>query len=307
MRIDPAVLGDMPLFSTAEAEASGMSRRDLALLVRRGLIWRVARGWYSSRMAAGPEEGHILRVAANLRLHGPTAIVARHSAVLLHGLPLARTNLEVVEITRTQAGHGRTREGVRVSVLGVPESRCVDVPVPIVGGVARVVDPATAIVGTAMTNHPSAALVAGDHALRQGRCTRAQLRETLEIHRGCQGIGAAREALRHLEPRHESPGETLTAAVLRRWPWAFDPQVEVWARGRRYRLDFALREHRIAIEFDGAVKYTGPEVIEDQLEREADLRAAGWIIVRFTWEDLDDEGEMLRRLTAAVEMARTEA
>lgn len=303
LRIAPSQLGDMPLFSTAEAEERGISRKDLAVLVRRSLIWRVARGWYSSRMDAELDERHILRTAANLRLQGPAAIVCRQSAVLMHGLPLARTPLDLVELARAGAGHGRTRAGVRLSVLATSEGRCTEVEIPIVGGTARVVDPATAVVGTAMTTHPLAALVAGDAALRLGVCTQADITRALDEHRGGQGIESARSVLRELEPRHESPGETLLGRVLRDGPWPYDPQLEVVAQGHRYRLDFALREHRVAIEFDGQIKYTGPEVMEAQLLRDAHLRAAGWVVVHIVWEDLEDEGEVLRRIQAAVEEA----
>lgn len=307
LRIDPSTVGDLPLFSTAEAEGWGVSRHDLAILVRRGLVWRVARGWYSSRMDATEEERHLLRTTAHLRLHGESSAACRHSAALLHGMPLARADLSVVEIAKVNATHGRTGRGVRVSELGVERADCVTIFVPIADTFVRVVDPATAVVGTARTNSPLAALVAGDHALRHGLCTRAAFEEALDGGRGATGIGRARDALQHLDPRHESPGETLTAAVLRRSRWEFDPQVEVRVGGRRYRLDFALRGLRVAIEFDGAIKYTGPEVMAAQLAREADLRADGWVIVRFTWDDLGDEGEMFARLDAAVEHAASSA
>ena len=303
LRIDPSTVGELPLVSTAEAEDWGVSRHDLAILVRRGLVWRVARGWYSSRMDATEEECHVLRTVAHLRLHGEHSVACRHSAVLLHGLPLARADLSVVEIAKVNATHGRTGRGVRVSDLGAQREDCAEIFVPIADMSVRVVDPATAIVGTARTNNPVAALVAGDHALRYGLCTRAALEEVLDEGRRTTGIGRAREVVKHLDPRHESPGETLTAAILRRGRWELDPQVEVRARGRRYRLDFALRDHRVAIEFDGAIKYTGPEVMAAQVAREADLRSDGWIVVRFTWDDLEDEGEMFARLDAAVQQA----
>ena len=161
-------------------------------------------------------------------------------------------------------------------------------------------DPASAIVGAALNNNPLGALVAADHAVRHGLCTQGQIDRDLEAMRGFRGVGRARDALAHIDPRHESPGETLTADVLRSCPWAFDPQVKVVARGRRYRLDFALREYKVAIEFDGAIKYTGPEVMEEQLAREADLRAEGWVVVRITWEDLTGEAKIHSLLAAAV-------
>lgn len=304
MRVDPSSLGDMALFSTGDAEARGISRRDLGVMVRRELVWRVARGWYSNRMDATADERHVLRAAATVRMQGAGSIAHRHTAALLHGLPLARTDLSVVEIAKARSTHGRTAKGVRISELDVEQFECVSIDVPGVDTAVPAVSPAWAIVGTAMTNNPVAALVAGDHALRHRVCSRAQIEAALLVARGSMGVSRAREALVHLEPRHESPGETLTAAVLRRSPWSFEPQVQVRAAGRNYRLDFGLRDRKLAIEFDGVIKYTSPEVMAAQVERENNLRAEGWDFVRFGWVDFDDEAEMHRRVAVKAHECR---
>lgn len=302
LRVAPSELGDMPLFSTAQGEERGISRRDLTTMVRRELLWRPARGWYSSRMDADEEERHVLRALAVLKLRGDGAVACRTTAALLHGLPLVRTDLSVVEIAKADAGHGRMTKGVRLSEL-MAGVECVDVIDPVIGTTVRVVDPATAIVGTAMTSHRLAALAAGDAALHKGVCTTAQLESAIDRGRRGTGIESARQTMRHLDARHESPGETLTAAVLRAGPWAFDPQVSVRAQGKNYRLDFALREYKVAIEFDGEIKYTGPEVMEAQLAREADLIAEGWVFVRVGWADVDDEAALLARVGDKVAVA----
>lgn len=307
LRTDPSRLRDTPLFSTGAAEADGISRTDLAILVRRRLLWQPARGWYSARPDATEDERHVLRTVATLRLQGEHAFACRHSALLLHGLPLARCDLSTVEIATSGAGHGRTRDGVRVSRLDAKGAARTEVEVSLADTTARVVDVATALVGAAMTNNPLGALVAGDHALRHRACARADIDAALERCRGGRGIATAREALRHLEPRHESPGETLAAAILRGLPWTFEPQVEVRAGDHLYRLDFGLREHKVAFEFDGAIKYTGPEVMAAQLAREASLRAQGWVFVRAGWDDLDDDGELRLRVLAAIHEARLAA
>lgn len=295
----------MPLFSTLEAEGRGISRRDLGELVRRGLIWRPARGWYSSRMDADAEERHLIRAVAVLRSQGEGAVAVRHTAAVVLGLPLVKTDFERVEIGKAGSTHGRTAKGVRQSVLDVESAGVVDVPVPDLGTV-RCVAPAWAVVGTAMNNNPLAALAAGDHALRHGLCTRADITAVLDAHRGSTGVARARDHLVHLEPRHESPGETWTAAVLRRSPWDFEPQVRQRAAGRSYRLDFGNEELMLAIEFDGQMKYVSPEVKEAEIAREQDLRAIGWEFERFVWDDFEDEADMLARVAhTAAQRART--
>lgn len=299
LRTAPSDLGDMPLFSTVEAEARGISRRDLRVLVRRELIWQVARGWYSSRMDAGPEDRHILRALATMRLQGGTTTACRHTAALILGMPLVRTDLSIVEISKESSTHGRTTAGVRVSQLDVERTGRVEVPLPDFETSALTVSPAWAVVGTALTNNLAGALAAGDHALRHAMCGRSEIDAALEDARGAKGVARARETLSHLEPRHESPGETLTAVVLRRSSWTFEPQVAVRAAGRMYRLDFGVRELKLAVEFDGQTKYTGPEVMAAQVVRENHLRDEGWTFVRFDWSDLDDEAGMHSRLAAA--------
>ncbi len=83
----------------------------------------------------------------------------------------------------------------------------------------------------------------------------------------------------------------------------YDPQVWVRAGGRWYRLDFALRGRKVAIEFDGEVKYTGPEVMQAQLARQTALEAEGWVFVRIGWGDLDNPSILLGRVRDAVAVA----
>lgn len=285
----------MPLFTTAEAEGRGISRRDLAVFVRRGLFWQPARGWYSSRTDAQIEERHLIRAAAVLRSQAEGAVAIRHTAAVVLGLPLVRTDLGRVEIGTAGGAHGRTTKGARVTGVDLDQLACVEVQVPGLGTL-RSASPAWAVVGTAMSNNPLAALAAGDHALRHGLCTRGEIAAALDAARGATGVGQAREALVHLEPKHESPGETLTAAVLRGSRWDFEPQVWQTVAGRSYRMDFANEELMLAVEFDGQVKYVSPEVKEDELAREEDLRSMGWDFVRVVWDDFEDERQIQREV-----------
>lgn len=300
---DISALRDLPLFTSREAREARLSGHDLAILARRQLVLRIARGWYSCLVDASEEELHVLRTVANLRLLGGSAVASGMSAALVHGLPLARCDLSTVEIATEGVGHGRTRQGVRVSEHATKGAQRLAVHVPLVGTSVPVVDPASAIVGTALSGATSAALVAADHAVRHEVCTSEQIQQALAARHGFRGIARARTALEIVEGKHESPGETLTAMILREGPWDFEPQLRVSARGRNFRLDFALREHKVAIEFDGEGKYTGPEVMEDQLARQAALEAEGWVFVRLGWADLDDPSTLLRRIADAVAIA----
>lgn len=52
------------------------------------------------------------------------------------------------------------------------------------------------------------------------------------------------------------------------------------------RADFLWRAYRTIGEADGAVKYADPARAMAQLERDARLRAAGFEVVHFTWQQI---------------------
>ena len=72
------------------------------------------------------------------------------------------------------------------------------------------------------------------------------------------------------------------------------------------RVDLMFRQFRVIVEFDGRIKYSDPwcgdvhEALRLQHEREARLRAAGWTVIRTTWEELttDPAGFICRLLVA---------
>ena len=80
-----------------------------------------------------------------------------------------------------------------------------------------------------------------------------------------------------------------------RWPPR--PRVQQWVRGisgREYRCDFGLGP-RLVAEFDGKIKYGRllrpgdiADVILREKAREDDIRAAGYMMLRWTWGTLRD-------------------
>lgn len=62
------------------------------------------------------------------------------------------------------------------------------------------------------------------------------------------------------------------------------------AQGFVGRVDFLVGE-RVIVEFDGMVKYGGADgrrALQAEKAREDRLRAAGYVVVRLVWSDLDD-------------------
>jgi very-short-patch-repair endonuclease len=148
------------------------------------------------------------------------------------------------------------------------------------------------------------ALVLTDHALRLG-ADKALMERMAEGLQGRRGIRTLRLALANADSRSESAGETLTRELLIRLKLPLpEPQVAVAARAGRYRLDFAWKEQKVALEFDGKTKYfdykPAAEVLFQERQREKELTENGWTFVRVTWADLFREHEFKSRILAAL-------
>ena len=147
-------------------------------------------------------------------------------------------------------------------------------------------------------------LILMDHALRLGadRCLMERMAAGLA---GRRGIKNLRRVLAAADPSSESPGETLTRDLLVRLNLPMpDAQVEVRTAAGLYRLDFAWRREKVALEFDGRTKYFDyqptEEVLFKERQRENALIEAGWTFVRITWKDLFDEGAFKERILSAL-------
>ncbi len=148
------------------------------------------------------------------------------------------------------------------------------------------------------------ALILVDHALRLG-ADMDQLREACAKLAGRNGVKTFRRALENADQRSESPGETLTRELLARLKLPMpDLQVEVSSREGLHRMDFAWKDLKIALEFDGKAKYfdykpTEKVIFQERL-REKALMEDGWCFIRIQWKDLFHEQEFKARVLRAL-------
>jgi len=150
----------------------------------------------------------------------------------------------------------------------------------------------------------------GDAALRLG-LTLEDLAEVAGRCIGWRGMLQARRAMKFLDARSESAGESYSRVLLDRLGVpAPIPQFEVWHRGMLVgRADFGWQEFRTLVEFDGKQKYgsllkpgqTAADAVFAEKRREDALRDLGWQIVRWIWEDLYHPEELRVRLERAFE------
>lgn len=309
MRLD--LLGAHGVFSAADAAAHGLDSHALRGLLRSGDCIRLTRGWY----AVSPAEPltararHALTATALGRAHACRAVVSHHAALVLHELPTYAVDLDTVHLTALPRPDGVRVPNVSARRPGLVVHR----PIPALGtqsapvltddSVTATVPIAWAVVQTGLVHGPESALVPADAALARGLVGPDGLTRALAGLAGHPGVAPVRAALRHADGRHESPGETRTAHVLRSLGFDVEPQVELRAEGRRYRADFRVRGTRVLVEFDGAVKYADGRALFEEKQREDALRRAGWVVVRVVWTDLADPERLRARLHRALAQA----
>ena len=304
-----AKMADLPasmdLWRTSELNEAGINARDIAALVRTGELVRLRRGCYirgSTWSAQKPWVRSRQLIASHahgtLTTSGGGLVYSHTSAARLHRLFLWNVDDRVhitQKATPSPVSHGRDV---------VPHTRGLDVQdVVDVDGMPCTSLERTVVDCCLMLNYRQS-LVLMDHALRKGVDV-GKLRDMCASLAGRNGVLALRRALENADARSESPGETLTRELLARLK--IEPpelQVEVWTREGRHRLDLAWRNQKLALEFDGRMKYfdyepTG-EVIFQERQREKALTEEGWTFIRIKWRDLFQEQEFKIRVLRAL-------
>jgi hypothetical protein len=162
------------------------------------------------------------------------------------------------------------------------------------------------VVDCARTLRPAQALVIADSALRGG--ADAELIATiLRESAGSRGIVQAREVCQLTDARSESPGETILRWIVHDAGLPA-PEVGLAVATRRgtFWVDLGWPEWKVAVEFDGAVKYSGGDygdpsarILAEKARQDA-LEEAGWIVIRIVWSDLADAAATADRIRRAL-------
>lgn len=293
------------VFTTRQARAAGLSSWALARWQRQGGCRRLAQGMYVVRaaepLATLPEHErhqaeHRLLSAAVL-LHYPDAALSHDSALLAHRLPVWRVSPDRVRVIRPVSHQLRTAS-VTADPWIEPVTQTQDGPA---------VAPELAIVQTARARGLLAGVVAADAALRSGQVTRDELSRQVERVSLWPDGGQAGAMLRFADPSAESPGESITRVVCTMAGFELEPQFTVRDRDGTVlaRLDFRVKGTRVALEFDGFVKYADGDghVLWQEKRREDRLRRLGWVVVRITWADLFQPRRLRAMIAEAVATA----
>ena len=300
----------------AQLVHDGFAADEIRRLSRSGSLVPVRRGAY---VAAGerPDRttAHRRLIEATVAQSSPGAVVSHVSAAVLRDVPVPYADLSKVHLTRDREGGGRSRRWVQVHGARLLEQEITAVDDIAVTTLART------FVDLARTQPNRTSVAAGDAILRSGLSPDA-LQEAIERGAGRHGIAAARRALRLLDARAESAGESVSRVIMaERGLPAPDPQLVIRNDLGEFvaRVDFAWPTLGVVGEFDGRVKYgraldpdrdqerdrDPAEVLWAEKEREDHLRRLGWQVVRWIWDDLDDPATIERRLRTAFAWGRS--
>jgi hypothetical protein len=127
-----------------------------------------------------------------------------------------------------------------------------------------------------------------DGALREGLVTVASLRACFDAlaGRGRRRVAHFRPILDAREPGY-SPGDSDLEVRVQRWLTAAGlpppaAQFPVLVGDRRYRIDLAYPDQRIAIELDGWAAHGTRLAFDHDRVRGNELELSGWVLLRFT-------------------------
>lgn len=283
-----ASLPEQP-FTSTDLDSLGLTRAQLRRLERAGAVRRLVRGVYA---AATLPDTVDLRVAAVNRAVAPGHIVVDRTAAWLHGvdalLPrehevppgVETTALRGREPTRIGQVEGHTRDLARRDVMTVHG-------LPVTTPLRTALD-----LGCGLRRREALAAMIG--LARIHRLDVATLNREARRFRGRRGVVQLRELIPLVDARIESPREV--------WVWLAIhdaelpmPVPQVWVEEDGvpvFRLDFAYRLARVAVEYDGREAHEGAEHRAYDERRRAWLRARDWTVIvvgagDFTGDRLD--------------------
>ena len=257
------------LITTSEARMLGVS---LAPSTMR----RIRRGVYVRRADFDhlpPWTKYAVRVHAFARLH-PDAILCLESAAVPHGLPGFGETADI-HVFDPERLHSRRFGDVFVHANHEPREVLRIDGVLVTGILETVIDLSRVL-------PPARALAVTDSAIspaQGGPLSLDELREAAEAQRNRRGRNRSRWVWDHAEGQSESPGESISRAVIA-WSGFEAPELQRVFRydGFTDRVDFYFPRNRAIGESDGWGKYAledldeGARILREEKRREERLR-----------------------------------
>lgn len=251
------------MVTTAQLYAAGVDRNGIAHRVRHGRLVRRHRGVYQ----VGPIEAPLGKEMAALLACGDQAALSHDSAAAIWGFRPPHEG--DVHIT-VQRGRATSRPGIRVH-------RTLSLNAAVHQGL-RLTTPARTLadIGTTLTDQEL------DRAVEQALVLR------LTTHEELAGTTRLKRALQTEPSLTRSEAERRLLTLIRA---ARLPQPATNVRVGRHEADLLWRAHRLVVEVDGYAFHGSCHAFERDRRRDADLVAAGYRVLRFTWRQITKEPE----------------
>ncbi|MEO6714819.1 MAG: hypothetical protein ABIM89_15525 [Mycobacteriales bacterium] len=279
-------LGRGGYVSSADLRDAGFSRGDREIYQRGEVLRRVGPRLFSVVDIGTPDAWHD-RVWRAAGACGEGAVVGREAAARLHGLAGGAAGASVV-ILVPPTSRRRRIAGVDVYRSPVPDSDRVALD-----GL-QLTNPLRTVVDCARFSDRLTAVCLLESAARQGVVSLDEVAARLLEMTRAPHVRRAREALRLVDVRSESPLETAVRLPLLDAGLPY-PELQLPFRcgGISGRVDIAYpiellggrrggRYVGLAIEADGREWHVGDEVFHHDRRRQTALEEAGWLVRRFT-------------------------
>lgn len=305
-------LGDLmpPGRVASRAQILGLvSRRTLDHLLRAGSLVRLGHGRYRladsatpvgarswARWGDGPSAGEVAAIAADLalaRAHGGI-LVGTSAARALGWMLLDEPAIPTIVIPRERRPPKHPRGKVRLLRRDLPDGSLLD----------GTTTPLETLLTCTSALTFEAALAVADSAVRSGAVERHEFCEAAACdHRA--GIGQARRVASLVDPRSANPFESAVRALAVDVPGLdLEPQVTVRAASLDHRVDLCDRSLRLIIEADSFAFHGGKDDFVADIARYNRLVAAGWTVIRVSWDLLcHRRAELLDTLHRVVDLA----
>lgn len=290
--------GNSAFYTRSGLLAIGVSDAEIKRARRSGSIVDLGPGAYVDAAVfrqLSDEDRHAMavRAVAASCIH---PIVSHQSAAVLHGFEQWAPDLSRVHLSTDRANGGRRNARIHLHTNRLPAGS-----VGTVNGLSATTGIRTAV-DLARSLSFEAAVCVLDSALRVTGASRDDLLDVLSGCAGMTGCSSARRAIAFADGRSESVGESRSRVYAHRH--GFPPlELQVTLRHGSFVARPDLLLGGVLIEFDGKLKYTSREVLLAEKKRQDELTSLGWIVVRWTWDDLATDAAAIK-LRRALDQAR---
>ncbi len=289
------------MFSRNDALNAGYTDEDLKRARSHGELHTVRRGYFIRTevlITLDPHARHLILAEATFSESSSKAVFSHVSAAVIHRMQTWQIPLDKVTLTidRTYASKRGRQRVLHGSPLPEEDFTEVDgLPVTTVPRTIADLCRTTPLV-------PSVCL--GDQAIRAGMVTMEELHIALDAARNRTGIAKARQAVALMSDRSASVGESRSRMQLDTLPLPpplLDQGVYDDGGARVGRAGFLYPDHGVIGEYEGSGLYGADPMPSDiaSKRRRNRLEDLGWVVVRWTWQDLATPEAFTNRVARA--------